>query len=102
MEHPAHGLPIQVEQYLKGMPGDDASEKVVTLTVTAENDYHTLEPWRLTDPNENVSEVLFDPLKEKLQGVLSVEFYERLRIEHAQLGNDAGIIGSAALALEGT
>ena len=45
-------------------------------------------------------EVLFDPLKEKLRGVLSAEFFERLRIVHAQLGNEAGIIGSAALALE--
>jgi glucokinase len=45
-------------------------------------------------------DVLFEPLKEKLQQVLSVEFYERLRIEHALLGNDAGIIGSAALARE--
>lgn len=43
-------------------------------------------------------DVLFDPLKEKLRGVLSVEFFERLRIERAELGNDAGIIGSAALA----
>lgn len=45
-------------------------------------------------------EILFDPLKEKLQQVLSVEFYERLNIKHAELGNDAGIIGSAALAME--
>jgi len=45
-------------------------------------------------------EVLFDPLKEKLRDVLSAEFFERLRIVHAQLGNDAGIIGSAALAME--
>lgn len=43
-------------------------------------------------------DVLFEPLQEKLQQVLSVEFFERLRIERAQLGNDAGIIGSAALA----
>jgi RHS repeat-associated protein len=65
---PCHLLPIQVDQYLKGRPDDEASDtdeasdKVVTLTVTAKNDYHTLEPWRLTDPNENVNEVLFDPL----------------------------------------
>ena len=45
-------------------------------------------------------DVLFEPLNEKLQQVLSVEFFERLRIERAQLGNDAGIIGSAALARE--
>ena len=45
-------------------------------------------------------DVLFEPLKTKLQQVLSVEFFERLRIELAQLGNDAGIIGSAALARE--
>lgn len=34
----------------------------LTLTVAAEIDYQVLSPWRLTDANGNVSEVLFDPL----------------------------------------
>ncbi|NCC52076.1 MAG: ROK family protein [Spartobacteria bacterium] len=43
--------------------------------------------------------VLFDPLREKLVQRLSPFFAERVEILHAKLGNDAGVIGGAALAL---
>jgi len=43
--------------------------------------------------------VLFDPLKEKLTERLSPFFAERIEIKRAKLGNDAGVIGGAALAL---
>ncbi len=44
--------------------------------------------------------VLFDPLKEHVRSMLSVEFFDALHIIHARFGNTAGIIGSAALAAE--
>ncbi|GAA4312411.1 hypothetical protein GCM10023143_22080 [Compostibacter hankyongensis] len=34
----------------------------IELTTTAEIDYQALQPWRATDPNQNIHEVLFDPL----------------------------------------
>jgi RHS repeat-associated protein len=52
-------LPTASTQYLHGMPG---APETLGLTVSVENDYQTLSPWRLTDVNDNVGEVLFDPL----------------------------------------
>ena len=49
-------LPIQSIHYLQG------GSTPVALTVKAENDYQALSPTRITDPNGNVSEALFDPL----------------------------------------
>jgi glucokinase len=44
--------------------------------------------------------VLFDPLKRKLQSQLAESFRRGLKIVPANFGNDAGIIGAAAVALE--
>ncbi len=44
-------------------------------------------------------DMLFDPIRRSVCDRTSPLFYEKLRIVPAQLGNDAGIIGSAALAL---
>ena len=41
--------------------------------------------------------VLFDPLRRHLNERLSPHFSERLVIKRAELGNDAGVIGSATL-----
>lgn len=41
--------------------------------------------------------VLFDPLRQHLNERLSPHFAQRLVIKRAELGNDAGVIGSAAL-----
>jgi glucokinase len=41
--------------------------------------------------------VLFDPLRKHLNARLSPYFAERLVIKRAELGNDAGVIGSATL-----
>ena len=41
--------------------------------------------------------VLFDPLRKHLNERLSPYFAERVTIKRAQLGNDAGVIGSATL-----
>ena len=41
--------------------------------------------------------VLFDPLRRHLNARLSPHFSERLVIKRAELGNDAGVIGSATL-----
>lgn len=41
--------------------------------------------------------VLFDPLRRHLNERLSPFFAERLVIKHAELGNDAGVIGAATL-----
>jgi glucokinase len=43
--------------------------------------------------------VLFDPLRRHLQERLSRHFAERIQVKPATLGNDAGMIGSATLAL---
>lgn len=43
--------------------------------------------------------VLFTPLRKHLNERLSPFFAERIEIKVADLGNDAGMIGSAALAL---
>ena len=44
--------------------------------------------------------VLFDPLKKKLLGQVAPSFRTGLKIVPAKFGNDAGIIGSAAVALD--
>ena len=43
--------------------------------------------------------VLFDPLRERLRDRLSPVFAEHLEVIPAELGNDAGMIGGATLAL---
>jgi glucokinase len=43
--------------------------------------------------------VLFDPLRKHLAERLSPYFAERIEIKEAELGNDAGMVGSAMLAL---
>ena len=58
-------LAVKTTQYLSGMPaapGGEAGGAAVVLTVTAENDYRTLGPWRITDANGNITEALYDPL----------------------------------------
>jgi glucokinase len=44
--------------------------------------------------------ILFDPLKKKLHAQVAESFRKGLKIVAAKFGNDAGIIGSAAVALE--
>ena len=48
----------------------------------------------------HAGDVLFDPLKEQLKSTLSEEFWVDLSMRPAELGNDAGIIGSSALAAD--
>ena len=43
--------------------------------------------------------VLFDPLRRHLKERLSPVFFDRLEIKTAELGNDAGVIGAATLAM---
>lgn len=47
----------------------------------------------------HAGDVLFAPLRERMRSMLSFEFYESLKILPAELGNTAGIVGGAALAL---
>lgn len=47
----------------------------------------------------HAGDVLFAPLRERMRSILSFEFYESLKILPAELGNTAGIVGGAALAL---
>jgi glucokinase len=44
--------------------------------------------------------LLFDPLKEKMSAQLALPFRSKLKIVPAKFGNDAGIIGTAAVALD--
>ena len=44
--------------------------------------------------------VLFDPLQAKLRAQLAESFRTGLKVVPAKFGNDAGMIGSAAVALE--
>ena len=44
--------------------------------------------------------LLFDPIRRTIRDRVSPLFYEQLKIVPAELGNDAGIIGCAELALE--
>ncbi len=48
----------------------------------------------------HAGDVLFDPLKAQMKSTLSTEFWTDLQILPAELGNDAGIIGSSALAAD--
>lgn len=48
----------------------------------------------------NAGDVLFDPLRKQIQSKLSPEFWAKLEVKPAELGNDAGIIGSSALAAD--
>jgi len=45
-------------------------------------------------------DLLFDPLRIKMQSMLNPVFWERLQLVPAQFGNEAGTIGCAALALD--
>jgi glucokinase len=47
----------------------------------------------------SVGHILFDPLRKHLSERLSPYFAERIEIKSAELGNDAGMIGSATLAM---
>ncbi len=47
----------------------------------------------------SVGECLFGPLRRELSDRLSPYFAERIEIKMAEMGNDAGLIGSATLAL---
>jgi RHS repeat-associated protein len=52
------------------------------LRVLGDNDYHVFLPWRVTDPNDNVTEVGFDPL-----GVVEVSTFYGIK-EGVPVGND--------------
>ena len=52
-----HIMPVRVSRYIHG--SDSAA---TALVVRADNDYHVFLPWRVTDANDNVTEVAFDPL----------------------------------------
>ena len=45
-------------------------------------------------------ELIFAPVRRTLRERVSPVFYEHLHIVPAEMGNDAGIIGSGALALD--
>lgn len=45
-------------------------------------------------------ELLFEPIRQTIQSVTMPTFYENLKILPAALGNDAGLIGSASVALD--
>ncbi len=44
--------------------------------------------------------ILFEPLRKHLEARLSPHFYKRIKVLPAKLGNDAGAVGGAALALK--
>jgi glucokinase len=46
--------------------------------------------------------LVFDPIIRTIRDRVSPLFFEELKVVPAQLGNDAGIIGCAELALEAT
>ena len=46
-------------------------------------------------------DLLFEPIRRTIQSTTMPTFYENLKILPAALGNDAGIIGSASVALDG-
>lgn len=48
----------------------------------------------------NAGDVILNPAREVVKEKTFSEFYENLKIEPAQLGNDAGVIGSAGLLIE--
>jgi glucokinase len=45
-------------------------------------------------------DLLFEPIRRTIQAVTMPTFYENLKIVPAALGNDAGVIGSASVALD--
>jgi glucokinase len=45
-------------------------------------------------------DLLFDPIKRTIRGFTMDTFYENLKVVPALLGNDAGIIGAAAVAID--
>jgi glucokinase len=45
-------------------------------------------------------ELIFEPVRQTIQSVTMPTFFENLRIVPAALGNDAGVIGSASIALD--
>ncbi|MFZ4596084.1 MAG: ROK family protein, partial [Verrucomicrobiaceae bacterium] len=45
-------------------------------------------------------DLIFDPLKRKVQSMLSTVVWEKLQIVPARFSNEAGIIGNAALAAD--
>ena len=54
-------LPVETVRYVCGTPGSPTAGDVL-LRSTIENDYRALAPWRITDPNGNVREALYDAL----------------------------------------
>jgi glucokinase len=48
----------------------------------------------------NAGDLLFEPIRHAIRDRTQSVFHEQLLIVPAELGTDAGIIGSAALALE--
>jgi len=50
--------------FLYGVESSSQLSGQIQLTTTAEMDYQSLLPWRVTDANQNVQEVLFDALGE--------------------------------------
>ena len=48
----------------------------------------------------NAGDLIFDPIRREIRQRTLALFHERLRVVPAALGNDAGIIGNAILALE--
>ena len=47
----------------------------------------------------NAGDLLFEPIRQSIQSVTMPTFYENLKILPATLGNDAGVIGCASIAL---
>ena len=63
-------------------------------------------PQQLVEPDQRIGggiaaagDIIIDPIRRTLCERTSSLFHEQLRVVPAALGNDAGIIGSAALAL---
>ena len=48
----------------------------------------------------NAGDLLFNPIRREIRLRTQALFHENLRVVPAALGNDAGIIGNAMLALE--
>jgi glucokinase len=48
----------------------------------------------------SAGELLFRPLRERLRARLNSHFADRIEVKPAQLGNDAGVVGSAVLAFQ--
>jgi glucokinase len=48
----------------------------------------------------NAGDLLFEPIRRTIMSVTMPTFYEGLKVVPAKLGNDAGVIGSASIALD--